>query len=290
MKKILTILLITSMITTLSACTNKKESNKEETNVGLINPIKELSSLDELSNKIDMALFKYEGNDINEEHYRLINSEYKIAEYEVKIGETTYTIRASKAPCSIDISGIYFNGDQLFANYLQEETTIYIENDEYTATRWFNVDGQYVVYTDEKEMDYGTFNSFVKQTQQIKPLNWNSDVAYEDYRKICGYYMDDNFNMTSIDIKGNQAVVYITIANGEGTKTYQMNAVLKDDELVFEEASVSYFEYNYETDESKVEELPSSGKGSITINGDALSFINSGIEELANIEMTKFEF
>lgn len=290
MKKILILLLTCLMIISLSACSNKNETNNQEANANLANPVKELSSLDELSKEIEMALYKYEGSDISDEHYRLIDGEYKIGEYEVRVGDLTYVVRVSKAPCSIDISGIYFDGNQLYSAYLKDEGTVYIENDDYVSVRWFNLDGQYVIFVETDSIDYNTFNDFTKPTQDVKPLSWNSDVAYEDYLKICGYYFSENNEIASISIKEDHALLVVTTSKGEGNVTYEMNAVLKGDELVYEEGKVSYFEYDYEKNESIEETLPSIGAGSVTVKDGVVSFENSGIVELTNSTMEYFEF
>lgn len=285
MKKIITILISVLMALSLNGCANSKEKE-----VSLINPVKELSSLDELSKIIDMALYKYEANNIKEESYRLIAGEYQIAEYEFKQDDKTFTIRASKAPCSIDITGIYTSERTLFGSYLEEEGTVYIENDDYLAARWFTVDGQYVAFVDVNEWDFNSFDETLTSTKNVKPLNWNSDVAYEDYLNICGYYASENYDMASISIKGNCAQVILTISKDAGTLIYEMNAELKDGKLVFDEVSVEYSVFNDETFESEVQELPSLGEGSITLGDKQLSFENSNILEAKDILMTYFEF
>lgn len=290
MKKIIALLLAMMMIFTASSCSKNKEEGEPDKIDGMPNPNKEITSLEDLSDAINMALYRYEGAYISEETYNLIDGEYPIAEYRFKLSEKEVNVRASKAPCSIDISGVYVEGDTLFAQYLEEETSGYIENDSYIAHRWFTLDGQYVVSCKASDFTFTDFTEIVEPMEIIKPKTWNSDVAYEDYRALCGYYVSDNYDIAAIIMEKDHVRVIVATSVTEGTHTYEMPAVLKGNELVFESGVSMLTTYDSETGESTQEPLNPVGSGTVTINDDSISFENSGIIEIQDFIMQALEY
>ena len=290
MKKIIALLLVIMMVITVSSCSKNKEEGEPDKIDGMPNPNKEITSLEDLSDAINMALYRYEGASVSEETYNLIDGEYPIAEYRFKLSEKEVNVRASKAPCSIDISGVYVEGDTLFAQYLEEETSGYIENDSYIAHRWFTLDGQYVVSCKACDFTFTDFTEIVEPMEIIKPKTWNCDVAYEDYRALCGYYVSDNYDIAAIIMEKDHVRVIVATSVTEGTHTYEMPAVLKGNELVFESGVSTLTTYDSEAGESTQEPLNPVGPGTVTVSENGISFENSGIIEIQDFVMQALEY
>ena len=284
MKKLIITIFAVFLFIGITGCTKKEET------ADMPNPVKEVETLDELIEVIDMAIYKVEADGVSDEVFKLIDGEYPIAEYDFKLNGKDVTVRASKAPAAIDISGVYFNENTLYGNYLDTEASCYIENDDYNSHRWFTIDGQYVITVDVNDFDYSEFDTLAKSFEEIRPLNWNSDVAYEDYRNLCSYYSTEDADMAAIVMEKDHVRIIVAVGKDEGAITFEMPAVLKDRELVFEGGTAVYSSYNSETGEMKSEELPSFGAGSVTVTDGQLSFENSGIPELANLVMKKFNY
>lgn len=287
MKKLSTILLIL-IVFTLTACSNVSKPNETQENI--VNPIHEVESLEALSDEIDMAIYKYEGDNITDECYSYIDGDVKIAEYTFNDNNRKVTVRTSKAPCSVDISGIYWVDGTLYSSYLDEESSGYIENDEYFSHRWFTLDGQYVITTNVNEWDSFEFEALCKKMETIKPKGWNSSVAYEDYLNLCGYYMSEDNDIAAIIMEKDHVCVIVVLSKEDGNYTYEMSSVLDNNELIFDEVKVECNVFDSEKGETQTTELPSLGAGKIKVLDNQLSFEECNIEELSVVLMTKTEF
>ena len=95
-----------------------------EPEMGMVNPMKEMASLDDINAAAGTNIQKPQAFRITDEEFFIINSDVPVADYRFSIGEAKYTFRAAKT--YDDISGVYGEAERL--------------------TRWYKGDVQYSLY------------------------------------------------------------------------------------------------------------------------------------------------
>lgn len=95
-----------------------------EPEMGVVNPMKEMASLDDINAAAGTEIQKPQAFRITNEEFFIINSDVPVADYRFSIGDAKYTFRAAKT--YDDISGVYGDAERL--------------------TRWYKGDVQYSLY------------------------------------------------------------------------------------------------------------------------------------------------
>ena len=207
---------------------------------GVANPMAGIVSMEELSEQAKCALIRPVGAEIKDEAFSLIAGEPQIAEYDFTADGKSCTLRFADVGIETDISGIYHDGDTLYAGDTAEDS--YHQTDEVIAHRWFTVDGQYVFIAncaDEWEWeDYDAINS---QFQTMEPKTWSSDVPFTDYLALTGTYVsEDGQSMASVSIRLDHALLCAyTYPDGENMYYWEMDAALQDGKLVYDKETIS---------------------------------------------------
>lgn len=277
MKKVFTAALLLLLALCLTACGAKKSS-------GMPNPMEKVASLEKLSEKASCALIKPTGVDVSNETYYMINGDTKIAQYTFTVNGTECTLRFANADITTDISGIYVEGGTLFAD--TEYETTYIENDDLKAQRWVTVDGQYIfVVPDKGAWDWSLFDQICTQFRDMEPKNWKSDVPFASYKALEGSYDDETGNaIGSINIQKDHAGLFVVIDQEDGSRLYwEMDAVLKDNQLVYEKETISSIVYDESKDETVTTPLEGGGAGSVEVKDGTLIFANAYSEQLKDL-------
>lgn len=133
MKRIIKSLLCICMLIGLAAC-----------NDNMSNPIEEQKTLEDINNATGGNLVKPDFMEVTNESYNLIDGDYPLAEYNFESNGCKYCFRFSKAPLSIDISGIYFRDEPLYNE--ENCSLVFSSPSEGTmVSRWPGSDGQYVL-------------------------------------------------------------------------------------------------------------------------------------------------
>lgn len=98
----------------------------------------------------------------DEEYYIIKSGEDVIAQYTFKVAGIKYTIRFSDTILKEDISGIYLNGSPAY----EDMNTDLKKGEGLYLSRWFTVDGQYVM-TAEDTIDEDTFKNIVEEINAL---------------------------------------------------------------------------------------------------------------------------
>lgn len=278
MRKFVTMIMASLMAVSLVACGG---SGKED---GMKSPLKEVTSLEDLSEAGDFAIIKPTTVEVTDEVFQMIEGEPEIAEYMFKADGVPAFVRFAKADKEVDISGLHGeDGETLFQNSEAEEH--YIENDDIKADRFFNLDGQYVVEVEDKgQWDWDKFEAFCKEFKSVQPKSWTSDVPYAELFEISGYYSDEkNEHMAAVNITGDHLTITTATIVEEGNLNWEVEAVKDGDKLVYEKESSKISVYDEESGEMTESDPQEAGAGYITIvNGD-LDFSNVNTEGIKGL-------
>lgn len=280
MRKTILILTALVMIFSLAACGAKNDA-------GMPNPMREVASLEKLSDEGNCALIRPEGVELTDEAYYIINGEPKTAEYLFKVDGVECFLRFAEADAATDISGIYNGDGTLFADC--DDSTTYIENDSLKAKRWFTVDGQYVFAAmDEGAMDWYTYDGICTQFEDMEPKNWNAEVPFATYKALEGSYYNDDMSVAgAIRITGDHAGLYVIADQEDGSRIYrEMEAVLIGDDLVYEKETVSRIVFDEAAGGTVMTQLEDGGAGSVRVKDGTLDFSKAWSEDLKGIVLT----
>ncbi|MCQ2501908.1 MAG: hypothetical protein MJ117_11260 [Lachnospiraceae bacterium] len=285
---VITLAVSTVLAAGLPACGKANKTNESpvaisasSTSAGLANPNTDVSSLEELSTKIDASIIRPEGVDLSNESYTLLkgDGDLTIGEYRFTANGKDYTLRVAKADPSIDISGVYEDGHTLYEKGYAlsedepDDTTFFVQTGNYTAVRWFTSDGQYVLVTENKgNVDSTEFQALADQFMNAAPMNWNSSVPYESYDALKGAYLNEDGTMVGIDMSDTHVTVSAIGSCEDGNLYWKAECELKGDQLVYESATVDFNVYDENTCETTTTHLDGEGAGSIQVNDGSLIF------------------
>ena len=183
MKKIITVIFVALMLT---ACANKKQEEviqkdetKEDEVIGnnIVNPMKEVESLDDLNQKVHGKLNHPAVMGVDNEKFFVI----EIDEIE-KIGHYAFTINndecvfrfCDRAPYDKDISGVYIDGKSAFPSEEKKDDVEYNKYEDTYLARWLNIDGQYVFSCKSESMSQEDFEAIIKELLEITKPDGNS--------------------------------------------------------------------------------------------------------------------
>lgn len=249
----------------------------------------ECPSLQELSEKINCAMITPDNVMPEDEKYVLIDGEPQIAEYSFTVDGMECSLRCAAVGTDVDISGIKDGGKSAFAE--ADEDNYYKETDEYKAQRWLTVDGQYVfAVMDNNKWEWDRFAEIQTQFHDMKPINWTSEVPFEDYKSIEGNYLTKDQNVCAISVVGDHAGIYAVVSQEDGSNLYwEMEGVLKGDKLEYGEGKISKIVFNEEAGETETTDVGTEPAGYLEIKGDKLVFSGADSKLLRAAEFVKSE-
>ena len=178
MKKLISLLLCAVLLVMLAACASQSESKTpmptepsaplEPTEPSILpsvpNPMRTLSSLDELNEAIGGNLCRPGVMGVTNESYRMIEGSISVAEYSFTLGSTEFVLRCS-AETKADISGLYFGDGTAFSDEATEEMQTASDATWKTA-RWLAGGMQYVLSVrDVGTMETETFVGIAEEFQ-----------------------------------------------------------------------------------------------------------------------------
>lgn len=275
-KKVLALTLSVFLAAGIAACGSSKEETASSS-TGMANPVEELSSLEELSERIDAALIKPEGFTITDEVWSVINGDDPIGEYQFTADGVACSLRVAHLPATTDISGYYTADQKTIYEDSDTEDTGWNQTDDFQSVRWFTIDGQYVLIAEDAgSWDSEKFESLQIQFENTEPRNWDSDVPFDDYKVLKGYYIDDEQCLAFAGIKGCCMQVLVSVQTDDGTVNWTADCVLKDDQLVYDEAKLELVEFDDETFDVTYTPYGEESSGSIEISDGNLNF--SGVD------------
>lgn len=243
MKKILFILLTVLISLSFASCSNKQEESNEKVEeeglIGMPNPMKECSSLDEI-NKIAGTHIVIPSS-INASNLKYFTINNDLAEVRFTLDNLEWTIRGSKN-VDMDISGIadennvfesgqdgvvYLNDyyiDRIFVDDFQYTTVVKNQNNydvETFSNHVFNIDKSLRAASDINGIA-GMYQDSTSQRASLEILKfgdlydltvtWPSSASEVTY-----YYISGNYEKNKITYGGEQIVTYQYDENGEET-------------------------------------------------------------------------
>lgn len=224
MKKLLVLLLTVLMAMSLVACTQNEEPEQGTPEANLPNPLKEVSSLDEVNELAGINIVAPGVAGKSDEKYFVIESnDATLGQYVFTVGGYKYTLRGANYTAD-DISGIYDDNNEYNAN---EDIIIY--TNKYKLDRFFVGETQYTLYVeDNNELDEETFCNIALEIEQL--VKGNNGVSYQ------GSYQDSVSQRAMADVvetsEGYNIVVSWSSSATEYT-TWTMDAQLNGDKLEY---------------------------------------------------------
>lgn len=283
MKRIALLLLIGLLTAGLSACSGQSsqdeeapaeqsaEENESEDSVGMVNPIKEYASLEEINEITQGKLCHPPVMGVSDEAYSIIDcGDYKVAQYDFSVNGIPYCYRFANDVAD-DISGIYANGGTLFA--ADDADHEVKEFDGGKAIRCFTTDGQYVLsVNDAGALNEDAFRSIAEElfsfTVEADSYGYDLDAFIGSwYEQIAGR------GLMTVTADGEKAVFNVEWSNS-ASEVYRWEFA----GTVNEEGVIEYTDgrkYSAVFDQAgneTISELSDSNTGSVRIdeNGDLL--------------------
>lgn len=224
MKKLFTTLLLILLTLCLAACNEKSQAN-------IANPVVEVSSIDEINEALKTHMTSVGVMGKSDERYSIISN--KVGQYDFKLNGYEYTLRAS-LDTSEDISGIYYEGNLLFANEL-ETRNVYGETSEYKAYRFLLGNEQYVLMVkDNGELSQDNFAAAYFEFME----NIINEGTSEDAKALVGNYQDSSSQRANafVSLSGiNEFSITVEWAcTADEFHSWYMAAKYQDDKLVYD--------------------------------------------------------
>ena len=160
MKKILAIVLAMAMLLCFASCGN----TEEESDGFMENPMVDYEELASINETCGTNLVKVPVMGVSDEAFYVVAGD--LADYRFSVAGRNYVFRGSKD--MDDISGIYEDGDTIFADASDELT--YYFSDNYAAARFVIDDVQYVIETSrtgEAEVTEEYFKGVVEEIMSV---------------------------------------------------------------------------------------------------------------------------
>ena len=145
MKKLLAVMLSLVMLAALGGCAKKlpkpEKPDIQGVNAELMNPITELTNIDEVNAAADAAIPRVPG--AQDESFCIIAGETMLGQYKFTLNGAEYTVRAGKT--DKDITGVYTDGGTLTDGVGAVESVEPTAFSEGIWARWFNGETQYTL-------------------------------------------------------------------------------------------------------------------------------------------------
>jgi len=262
MKKLIAVIMAAAMLLSMAACgAEKKEAN-------VANPWTDAESLDELNEKFGGRLAKPPVMGVSDEHFSYIdNDSSRIAQYNFSLGGYEYTFRFSDN-MKDDISGINTGNGTLFEGIVGEAN---LSTSEVKASRWFTVDGQYVLMvTDNNKMEASQFSDIAEEiTVLTVPEEANGDeISAATY---VGSYTDSFSQRAVLDVTYDNGVVTGLVSWGSSAsemETWQMTLEYSGEGILYYSDCTHASHIWNEKGEEKYEALAENEEGYFFVNED----------------------
>lgn len=211
MKKTLLIVLTIAMLLSLCACGDSGTLTGEEAEkaieelqqqeqelieqlegfAGMPNPMTEHESLAEINELTGGKLCHPPVMGTSDEKFFTIDcGDHTIAQYMFSLNGVPYTFRFCSSTTD-DISGIYTADGTAFGKGSNGEDIEYRITDEYMASRWFNIDGQYVFIADDASaVDESVFRSASEELFMVTFPGLIGTELEAYYDSLAGEYAD----------------------------------------------------------------------------------------------------
>lgn len=148
MRKLLYGMMLMIFVVSLSACSNTDKEIGDTGMTQVINPIRNVDSLEDVNTAIGCKIYPLEEYSVSDERFYVIND--SIGGYEFVIDGVRYTLRTAKT--TEDISGVYYEGKTL-GEHADENSIDSIVIDGSMWIRWFDGDMQYSLYNDQENAE-----------------------------------------------------------------------------------------------------------------------------------------
>lgn len=237
MKKILVLMLALVMVCALAACGAKENADvtkeaEEASEFGMPSPVTDYESLEALNEATGAKLAKPAVMGVTDESYCTIDcTDYVIAQYKFTVAGKDYTFRFSD-DFTHDISGIYV-GDKTAFEGVEGEGNIATED--CLASRWMNVDGQYVLAVTGDELDAESFDSIATEMQELVLPVDSENQLLAIYNSLEGSYQDKTSQRASAEVESlGKDGVKITVEwadSADKTNTWEFTAKKYEDGL-----------------------------------------------------------
>ncbi|MDO4940109.1 MAG: hypothetical protein Q4E33_00270 [Erysipelotrichaceae bacterium] len=233
MKKLLVLLLTVLMAMSLVACSSNEEKQEENnTAANMVNPMKEVESLDEVNQKagINLVSIPVAGKD-NEKYFVIESSDATVGQYNFTVNGAEYTLRGANYTEG-DISGAYSDDN----NYVANQETMVISND-FDLFRFFVDETQYTLYL--AKQDGTNDDAFAEAAMEIKKL-----VSGEEDDPIVGSYQDSVSQRANAQVVKNGDVYEITVdwsSSAEEYTEWKMEATLNGEKLEYKGETIDSY-------------------------------------------------
>lgn len=275
------------MIFTLCACGNTDTADfTEPDDIEILdggdtvaNPITSVSSLEELNKILGSKMASPPVMGITDESFSTIEAkDFLIGEYDFSVNGRA-CIEKFVCNSTEDISGFYIDGEQALDG-IEEGTNVKLEDG--MLTRWFTLEGQYVLYVSGNDFDEDWFNGIKDEIKDLTASSYTENEISAFYSKIAGNYMDSTSQRAAATVEAKEDCVSITITWSDSatiTNIWTMNAKLYEDGLL------SYSDCEHSTEDYSNEDAPvrtvvySDGEGFFTPTDDGLLLWNGAQDE-----------
>ena len=253
-----------------------------ETIGGLINPITEYASLEEINEIVGSNLARPAVMGVTDESFSVIDAgEYWIAQYCFCVNGLEYSMRCAPVAYE-DISGVNLNGSPAYSDDFSGETE-YVCADGMKLSRWFDINGQYVLCLSDPEqvMEEETFKLITEEMISLTSVVPGSEELEAFFDSLEGTYEDSFSERAWMEIRSNgsegaAATVHWAESAFAGYD-WQMNIKLGEDGLLYyTDCMETYTEYAQE--EASVRILYEGGEGFFSY-ADGKLYWNGAAEE-----------
>lgn len=230
MKKLIAVALCLILALSLTACQSSKEQQQQQKN-DVVNPMTEYESLEALNEAFGCNMRHPAVMGVTDEsYYAIAGEETDVAQYGFSVNGQEYTLRFSSA-FTEDISGIYVGGKSILEDIDGEAV---IAGGGYRVARWMDVNGQYVLATDDS-IDAGVFADIADEIKDLTAPGMSDAEKAAYYEELAGSWTDTFSERATADIEAADDAVKITVNWGDSateTTVWTMTAKLSEDGLL----------------------------------------------------------
>lgn len=225
MKKILVLLLTVLMAMSLVACSNNEKKEEENnTSANMVNPMKEVDSLEEVNQTagINLVSVPVAGKE-NEKYFVIEATDMTIGQYNFTVNGVEYTLRGANYTEG-DISGAYSDDNDFVPG---QEAMVY--SNDFNLYRFYVGETQYTIYL--AKQDGQNEEAFANVAMEIKKL-----ISGEADDPYAGSYQDSVSQRASAQVAKNGDVYEITVTWSSSAEEYtewKMEATLNGDKLEY---------------------------------------------------------
>lgn len=283
MKKLLFILLTVLISLSFVSCSKKQEEPNEEVEeeglIGMPNPMKEYSSLDQINGIAGTHIVIPSSINASDFKYFTINND--LAEVRFTLDNLEWTIRGSKN-VDMDISGIadennVFESGQDGAVYLNDYyiDRIFVEGFQYTT-----------VVKNENNYDVEIFSNHIFDID--KALRAASDI-----NGIAGLYQDSTSQRASLEILkfGDLYDLTVTWASSASEVTYYyISGNYEDNKITYGGEQIAIYQYDENGEETFIDSTATNNLGYFEIKDGKLYWTGAAQDQCKTCVFEKIEY